>query len=143
MSDPRTDANGGSYNPDNFRTYTYDNSSITYDITVEGGSSKVGLAVTLNSSGLLETAADGEMVLGKLIQVEPDGECLVQIGGHMTLPGGNGASLTPGKEIVGALNASSAEGYIREVATGTAAELGRSRGFIEDATTTTAVVVCL
>lgn len=126
-----------------FQTYTYDNSTITYSATATGGSSKVGLAVTLNSSGLLETAADGEFVLGKLMRVEPDGTCEVQVGGYCTLPGGNGASLTRGKAIVGALNASSAEGYIREVATGTAAELGRQRGFISDPSTTTAVVVRL
>lgn len=147
MSDPRVVGRVEDPNAV-FKTYTADNSAITYSATAAGGSSKVDLAVTLNSSGTVETAADGEFVLGKLIRVEPAPsgtapQCVVQVDGYCTLPGGNGASLTRGKAIVGALNASGEEGYIREVATGTAAELGRQRGFIDDPSTTTAVVVKL
>lgn len=124
-------------------TYLIDDSTITYSATATNGSSKVGLAVALSGNKTIETAGDGEEVIGKLLSVEADGKAVVQVGGFMTLPGGNGASLTPGKAIVGALNASSAEGYIREVATATAAELGRCNGMIHDASTTTAVVVRL
>ena len=82
-------------------------------------------------------------VAGKLIEVFPDNTCTVEVDGFVELPGGNSASLTLGKAIVGALDGSSNPGFIREVATGTAAELGRCRGSIQDAGTTTAVVVKL
>jgi hypothetical protein len=124
-------------------TLLIDNSTITYSATAVNGSDKVGLAVAFSGNNTIETAGDGEEVVGKLLSVEADGKAVVQTGGFMTLPAGNGASLTPGKSIVGALNASSAEGYIREVATATAAELGRCRGTIFNAATTTAVVVRL
>ena len=126
-----------------FASYKYDDSTITYSATTSGGSSQVGLAVTLTSTQyVIATAADGEFVLGKLILVEADGTCVVQVKGYMTLAAGTAATLTEGKAIVGDLLVA-AEGYIREVATGTAAELGRCRGWIDDPTTTTAVVVCL
>lgn len=145
MSDPRTAvALGASRNPDDYGTFTYDNSTITYDITQTGGSAMVGLAVRLKSTGsrVIELTDDACAVLGKLLQVEPDGKCLVQTGGPMTLPSGASASLTPGNAIVGDLD-TSARGYIREVATGTAAELGVCRGYIEDPTDTAAVAVVL
>lgn len=142
MADPRNAVSFDGINATH-ETFLIDNSTITYSATVTNGSSKVGLAVALSAAGTIETAGNGEEVLGKLIKVEADNKAVVQTGGYMTLPGGNGASLTLGKKIVGALNASSAEGYIREVATGTAAELGVARGMIIDAGTTTAVVVRL
>ena len=126
-----------------YETFLIDNSTITYSATVANGSAKVGLAVALSGNGTIETAGDGEEVVGKLVKVEADNKAVVQTGGYMTLPGGDGASLTPGKKIVGDLNASSAEGYIREVATGTAAELGVARGMIIDAANTAAVIVRL
>ena len=127
-----------------FASYKYDNSTITYSATTSGGSSQVGLAVTLTAGTQyqIETAADGEFVLGKLILVEADGTCVVQVKGYMSLAAGTAATLTEGKAIVGDLLVA-AEGYIREVATATAAELGVCRGWIDDPTTTTAVVVCL
>lgn len=123
--------------------FEIDGVTITYDADVEGGSNKVGKLVSLTAAGLVETAGDGEEPLGKLILVEADGACLVQVRGFVTLPGGSGATLTPGKKIVGDLGPSSAEGYIREVATGTAAELGVARGMIIDASDTDNVVVYL
>lgn len=142
MADPRNTVAFEGINAE-YVTFLIDDSTITYSATTAGGSSKVGLAVALSASKTVETAGNGEEVIGKLVSVESDGKAVVQVGGYMSLPAGNGASLTPGKKIVGALNASSAEGYIREVATGTAAELGVARGMIIDATTTTAVVVRL
>ena len=127
-----------------FASYKYDNSTITYSATTSGGSSQVGLAVTLTSTQyVIETVGDAEFVLGKLIKVEADGTCVVQVGGYMALAGGDGATLTEGKAIVGDLGAAAAEGYIREVDTAAAAELGVCKGWIDDPTTTTAVVVCL
>lgn len=140
MADPRAavDFEGIGYEA---QTYLHDN-TIVYSATAANGSASVGLGVTIESANTVTLVGDGEGVLGKLIKVESDGFCVVQTGGHMTLPAGTGASLTVQKKIVGAL-LSSAEGYIREVATGTAAELGLARGYIIDAGTTTAVVVKL
>lgn len=123
--------------------FEIDDSTITFDEDEEGGSAAVGKLVALTAGGLIELAGDGEEPLGKLILVEADGSATVQVGGFMTLPGGSGATLTPGKKIVGDLGPSSAEGYIREVATGTAAELGVARGIIINASDTDAVVVYL
>lgn len=120
-------------------TYPHDN-TIVYDATLAGGSAQVGLAVTLESSDVISLVGDGEEVEGKLIKVEPDGFCVVQNGGNMTLPGGTSATLTAGSHIVGDLLVS-AEGYIQSAASGTATHHVVSRGVIVDATTTTAVVV--
>lgn len=121
-------------------TYDIDDSTITYESDQANGSSVVGRAVTLSTHKTVALAGDGEHVLGKLIKVEADGKAVVQDSGFCTLPGGTSATLTPGKAIVGDLLVS-AKGYIREVATGTAAELGVQNGTIIDAGTTTAVVV--
>lgn len=126
-----------------YRTYKIDDSTITYDATKTGGSAAVGLAVTLSAANTVALAADGDAVIGKLILVESDNKANVMTHGTMTLPGGNGATLTLGSKIVGALNASSAKGYIRSAASGTAAELVKARGYIDDAGTTTAVEVTL
>lgn len=124
-------------------TFMIDNSTITYSATTAGGSASVGLAVTMSAAKTVALTADGDAVVGKLIQVFGDNTCTVQLGDVLVLPGGTGASLTLGKKIVGALGAANAKGYIREVATATAAELGKARGMIADAGTTTAVkVIC-
>jgi hypothetical protein len=124
-------------------TFLIDNSTITYSSSEVNGSASVGLAVKMSAAKTVALAGDGDAVIGKLIQVFADNTATVQVGDVLVLPGGNGASLTLGKKIVGALNASSAAGYIREVATGTAAELGKARGAILDAGTTTAVKVLM
>lgn len=126
-------------------TYKIDNSTIVYDATKAGGAATTMLnkAVTLSAAGTVALAADGDAVEGKLLLVESDNKCTVQVGGYTTFPGGDSASLTLGKKFVGALGAAAAKGYIREVATGTAAELGKCRGRIVDAGTTTAVMVDL
>jgi len=102
------------------------------------------LAVTLTAATAqtVELVADGEGVLGKLIKVEADDIANVQIAGSMTLAGGTGATLTRQKAIVGDLLIA-AEGYIRDVATGTAAELGVCRGFVIDDAVATAAWVWL
>jgi hypothetical protein len=143
MSDPRLTV---SFNEIGFLTASFkgDGTHVNYTAGVEGGCANVGLAVTLSAAGTVDTAGDGEAVVGKLLKVESDDVATVQVAGFMTLPGGDSASLTRGKRIVGAVAASTAaEGCIREVATATAAELGVARGFIVDATDPTATVVWL
>jgi hypothetical protein len=142
MADPRAtvfhEGNDG-----HWETYHIDNSTITYDADEPGGSAQVGLAVTLSTDDTVGLVGDGELVLGKLVSVSADGFCSVQDGGYMELPGGDGATLTLGEAIVGDLGTAAAEGYIRAVATGTAAELGHARGMIINNNTATAVVVKL
>jgi hypothetical protein len=140
MADPRADTKFDDIEAV-FVTFKIDNSTITYSATSARGSTSVDLAVALSAAETVELAGDGEEIVGKLIEVFPDNYCTVQVGGVMTLPGGSGATLTLGKKIVGDLDALSAEGYIREVNTAQAAELGVCRGQIWDAGTTTAVVV--
>ena len=123
-------------------TFKIDDSTITYDATKENGSDQVGLAVTFSAANTIALAADGEAVVGKLLKVESDDMATVQTRGVVTLPGGTSATLTLGSQIVGDLLVS-AEGYIRSAASGTAAELILCRGMIQDAGTTTAVVVLL
>lgn len=125
-----------------FATFKIDNSTITYSATSNGGSASVGLAVTLSAADTVALVADAGAVLGKLVKVEADNTCTVQIAGGMVLAAGTGASLTLGKAIVGDLLVA-AKGYIREVDHTTAAELGVSRGYIVDGGTTTAVELVL
>ena len=124
-------------------TMEIDNSSITFDGTKVGGSAQVGLAVTFSAAGTVALVADADHVVGKLISVERDGFCTVQTRGTMTLPGGDGATLTLNLPIVGDLGPDSAKGYVRIANSAVAAELAKARGEIRDATTTTAVVVSL
>jgi len=126
-----------------YATFDIDDSTVTYSASEVNGSAVVGRAVNLSAAHTVKLAADGEAVIGKLIKVTPDNRAVVQVKGVMTLPGGDSASLTLNKKIVGAASSAPANGYIREVATATAAELGLARGFIVDAGTTTAVVVWL
>lgn len=120
--------------------------SITYDRTYEGNSPEFGRACALTAASEVDLCADADCVVGKLLKVEKDPTytyvCSVQVAGLMTLPGGTGASLTRGKKVVGDLLVA-AKGYIREVDTAVAAELGKMRGFIIDASDTAAVVVAL
>lgn len=139
MSDPRNDV---SFLGIGYKAFTYPHDdTIVYDDQEEGGSAQVGLAVTLESSGTVSLVGDGEQVEGKLVKVESDGKCVVQNGGVVTLPGGTGATLTPGSKIVGDLGASSAEGYVQSAAAATAAHHVVSRGRIIDASVATAVVI--
>lgn len=142
MADPRLDADINGKNAQYITVY-YDNSTITYSASTAGGSAVVGRAVGLSAAGTAELAADGADVLGRLVKVESNGYCTVQVGGGMELPAGAAASLTVGKKIVGAASAVPANGYIREVDETTAAELGVARGFIWDASDTDAVQVYL
>lgn len=142
MTNPRNQVGYEGIRPDT-ETYIIDASTITFSDLEENGSAQVDLAVTFSADNTVALCADGDFVLGKLILVESDGKCTVQIGGFMSLPGGASATLTRGLAIVGALGASSAKGYIRVAASGTAAELAKCRGFIQANGDPTAVLVRL
>mgnify|MGYP001567967370 CR=1 FL=1 len=126
-------------------TYSIDGSTIVYDKTKSFGSVSdgVNLAVTLSGNDIVDLAADGDAVLGLLEQVEADGKCTVSNAGWLKFKKGNAATVTVGKKIVGALGAASAKGYIREVNTAVAAELGKMRGIIEDIAGDPTIVVYL
>jgi hypothetical protein len=131
-------------------TYKTDNSTIVHDATKNNGSVSVGLAVKISTHKTVALAEDGNQVEGKLIQVEPDNKGVVQVGGYCKLPGGDGATLTPGNPFVGALGAASAKGYIRMAAAtagayaqATATDIRNARGAIVDSTTASATVVRL
>lgn len=141
MADPRADVNFNEIGAE-FVTFKIDNSTITYSATSTNGSASVGLAVTLSAAETVALAADGEAIVGKLISVEADNYCTVQVAGFMTLPGGTSATLTLGAAIVGDLLVA-AKGYIRVSDGSTAAEIIAQRGMIIDAGVTTAVVVRL
>lgn len=122
-------------------TYKIDASTILFDRTLANGSAQVGLAVGLKAatSGVVELVADAQAVHGRLERVEPDGMCVVRVGGYAQLPGGTGATLTRGSKIVGALLVA-AKGYIRSAV---AAESPAGAHQIVDPTSTTAVWVML
>lgn len=140
MADPRDAVNFDGIGEQR-ETYLIDDSTITYDATKANGSAQVGLAVTLSAAKTVALTQDGNGVLGKLIKVTPDKKAVVATKGYLKFPGGNGASLTRMKAIVGALGPASARGYVREVATATAAELGVCDGKIIDASDTANVIV--
>lgn len=134
MSDPRLTSYYDGQNGE-FLTCPIDNSTITYSATTAHGSAMVGLAAkfTAAGDGTIELTTDASFVLGRICEVTSDNYATVQVGGVMRLPSGDGASITEGKAIVGDLD-TAARGYIREVNTAAAAELGVCRGFIiEDA----------
>jgi hypothetical protein len=125
-----------------YATFAIDNSTITYSAGVAGGSSQVGMAVGLSAADTVALVAEFGAVIGKLIKVDADNYATVQVHGGMTLPAGTGATLTLGAAIVGDL-VTAARGYIQAVDTAQAAQLGKCRGYIIDAATTTAVEVYL
>ena len=143
MADPRASVLFDDVGEVEQYTFLIDNSTITFDSTKVNGSASVGLAVTMSAAKTVALTADGDAVIGQLIQVFADNTCTVKCGDVLTLPGGASATLTLGTAIVGALGASSAKGYIRSAASGTAAELIKCRGAIIDAGTTTAVKVLM
>lgn len=144
MANPRNTVDFSEIKPLNL-TFLADGVTIVYSATAAGGSTVVGRAVRImpGTSETVELVGDGECVMGQLLRVEPDGKAVVQVGGVVTLPGGDSATLTPGSKIVGDLGAAAAEGYIRSVAAATLAEVAVARGNILDATTATAVQVLL
>jgi hypothetical protein len=107
-------------------TMKIDAATITYDVTQVRGASAamIGKAVgPAAAADTVELVSDGEAVLGTLIEVFADGFCTVQHRGFTPLPAGQAATVTVGTQIVGALGAASAKGYIRSANSATAAEL--------------------
>lgn len=131
-----------------FGTFDADGVDIVYDSTKVGGSVAVGLAVMISGNKTVRLTADGVIVLGKLIQVEPDGKCNVQTDGCMELAQGNAVTVSAGNKVVGALGAAGARGYIRNAAANGAAyaeaaadDQANARGVVLDATDTTKCMV--
>lgn len=122
------------------QTFLTDN-TISYDRDEPNGSAQVGLAVKMVSAKTVGLTTDGSGVVGKIVRVESDDKAVIDTEGYIDFPGGEGATLTLGSKIVGDLGPDSAQGYVRSVATGTAAELGVARGMIVDAGDTTKVMV--
>ena len=116
-------------------------SDITFDRTLPGGSAQVGLCVKISASKTVVLVGDGESIAGTIDHVEPDSTVVVHLGPVISVPGGTGATLTPGSKIVGDLGPSNAKGYARSVAAATLAEVAVARGEILDATDTNAVQV--
>ncbi|MGE0131869.1 MAG: hypothetical protein AB7U82_27615 [Blastocatellales bacterium] len=126
-----------------YRAFKIDGVTITFDKTKSYGSDQAGkkLAVTLSADGTVALCADGDPIIGRLERVEGDNKATVAVNGCLGFLKGNGATVTRGAAIVGALGASSAKGYIRDAASGTAAELVKCRGVIYDVSSDTNVVV--
>jgi hypothetical protein len=110
-------------------TFLSDGSTIAFSRTAAGGSTAVGLAVGLvaGTEDTVELVADAQAVLGRLIVVEADGACVVQVGGVAEFRAGNAVTLLRGGRLVGALGAASARGYVRPPATATPAEVNAAR----------------
>ena len=123
------------------QTFKFDN-SIVYDAAQGGGAAQVGLAVTMTGDEQVGLVGDAERVVGKLITVDKDGFCTVQIEGGCTLPAGDGATVTNGNKIVGDLGVGGAKGYIRNAAV-TAAENATGAHEIQNDAVATAVKVML
>ncbi|KPV54851.1 hypothetical protein SE17_01165 [Kouleothrix aurantiaca] len=131
-------------------TMKCDGSTIVYDNSKPNGSAQIGLAAAVSADKTVALTQDGDPVFGKITKVEIGNFCVVQRRGGMKLPGGNGATLTAGRRVVGALGASSARGYIRAVAAatgsyvqGTMQDALNGRGEIVDASDPTAVALFL
>lgn len=122
-------------------TYKIDGSTITFDATKDGGSAAVGKAVMVSGNDTVALTSDGAPVKGKLILVERDGCCTIQVDGYCDLPGGLAATLTPGLKIVGATGAGAARGYIRAIAPATLADVAAGRGEIINSSDPTKTVV--
>lgn len=142
MSDPRNTVAFDEVDA-HYSTFIIDNSTITYDAAKANGigQTHIGRACALSAAKTVKLAGDGDKVIGRLDGVESDLKARVQDEGYMSLPGGTGAALTLGKSVIGAVDGSGNPGFIREVASGTAAELVKQSGEIIDAGTTSAVVV--
>lgn len=124
-----------------YTTFKFDG-SVVYNRALAGGAAQAGLAVTLTGNGQVGLVADGQHVHGKLIKAEADGFCTIQDGGYATFPGGTGATFTRGRGVVGALNGGNS-GYVRGVASATAAEIADGKGEVVDTSVATAIVVDL
>ncbi len=149
MADPRLNVGYNDIGA-KYATFKIDNSTITYSATADGGAAATMLnhAVYLSLADTVALATAGSAVVGKLLKVESDNMCTVQVKGGMTLPAGTnnaGANaLAVGAKIVGDVDALAAAGHIRG-ATNNAwnADQIFSLGIVLDAGTTIALEVYL
>ena len=121
------------------QTYKIDGVTITYDRTKPNGigiAAGAGLAVTLSDDDTVALTADGSFVEGKVIKVEADGFATFGKGDS-----GIGTA-TRGRKIVGATLAG-VRGFVRDVNTATAAELGVCDGEIINTADAANIVVDL
>jgi hypothetical protein len=128
-------------------TYKVDGVTLFYDRTQPNGIGKAagtGIAVMLSNDDTVALTNDGACVEGDVIKIESDGFATVRRWGLAKLPKGDSGigTATRGRKIVGATLAG-ARGYIRDVNTATAAELGLMRGEIINVADATAIVVDL
>lgn len=130
-------------------TFRADNSDITYDPTLAGGSAVVGRAVTISGNGIVRLAGAGDPVLGKLALVEAAQSgapwCTVVVGGTIDLPKGDGA-IAAGNRVIGEVLTGATpttRGHIRGVVAATAADVAAGAHRVFDASVTTAVEVNL
>lgn len=95
-------------------TFQGDGSTIKYDSTKPNRSDAVGKAFKINDDGKGELVGDGDEIDGKVIAVDDDHKfTAAYMFGGLTLPLGNGATVTRGDKVVGALGPSSAKGHIK------------------------------
>lgn len=139
MPNPRNTVafQGINYNAQTFLT----DSSISFDRNQPGGSAQVGKAVKMTGAKTVGLTTDGSGVVGVILSVESDDKATIHTGQYVEFPAGEGATLTLGSKIVGDLGPDNAQGYIRVVATATAAELGVAKGEIIDAADPTKTMV--
>jgi hypothetical protein len=119
-------------------TYIVDDVLLAFSKTATGGNQYAGRAVKVSGHRKVALAADNDRVHGRVEAVEPDGRCVVTVRGYVTFPGGNSATLTEGRPVLGALDGSSVAGCVK---TGTTA--GTANGEIIDNTDTANVIVLL
>ena len=95
-------------------TFQGDGDTIQYDITKPNRSEAVGKAFKINDDGKGELVGDGDEINGKVIAVDDDHKfTAAYMFGGLTLPLGNGATVTRGDKVVGALGASNAKGHVK------------------------------
>ena len=95
-------------------TFQGDGTTIKYDITKPNRSEAVGKAFKINADGNGELVGDGDEIDGKVIAVDDDHKfTAAYMFGGLTLPLGDGETVSRGDKIVGALGASAAKGHVK------------------------------
>ena len=98
-------------------TFQGDGTTIKYDITKPNRSDAVGKAFKINADGKGELVEDGDEIEGKVLAVDDDHKFTgAYMFGGLTLPLGDGQTVSRGDRVVGALGASSAKGHVKAAA---------------------------
>src|SRR3954463_5266974 len=125
MADPRsTTIDRIGTNPNRPLTFKIDGTDIVYSAPVANASAGVGRAVMLSGNGVVRLTGAGSRVLGKLMNVEPDGACLVMTAGVVDLPKGDNAIAVNDKIVGDTLSA--ARGYVRSSVAATLADVAQA-----------------